>query len=128
MGGPHRPRKLLRLHVLQEVARRAGLDGRQESVVLGEARQDDHARVRQLLPKLAHRSHAVQHRHDKVHQDHIRREPLGLGDRLPAVLGLPHHLDPVLQLEERAQPLAHHGVVVHEHHTDRFSHSRPPSA
>ena len=34
---------------------------------------------------------------------------------------------PVLELEERAQPLAHDGVVVDDEHADRLSQRRPPA-
>ena len=50
-------------------------------------------------------------------------ETAGLLDRLGAVRGLAHHLDGqagrvILQLQEGPQPLAHHGMVVHDQHPD----------
>ena len=45
-------------------------------------------------------------------------------DRLLAVGGLAHDLDPVLELQERAQALADHGVVVDDQHPDRLSRHR----
>ena len=48
---------------------------------------------------------AVEHRHQQVHQDHVRARARG-ACATPAApsLGLAHHLDVVLQVEERAQP------------------------
>ena len=54
------------------------------------------------------------------------RSSLRRGDRLVAVGCLADDVDSVLELEERAQPLADDGMVVDHEHADRLSQGRPP--
>src|SRR5262249_18366876 len=77
-----------------------------------------------LLPDPPHRLDPVELRHHEVHQDDIRREPDGLLDRGGAVGGLADDLDPLLQAEEGAQPLADDLVVVGDHHANRATAER----
>ena len=104
---------------LEQVAGGAGAHGGQELLVVAEARQHDHARLRPRLADLLHRPDAVEPRHLEVHQHDVRREPRRLGDRLDAVARLADDLDPLLQAEERAEPLADDLVVVDDEHADR---------
>ena len=64
------------------------------------------------------RAHAVEPRHHEVEQDHVGVGARGGVDRGLAVAGLGDDLDVVLEVEERAQALAHDGVVVGEQDAD----------
>ena len=63
-------------------------------------------------------SRPVDARHLHVHEDDIRTGQLHLAHRLLAVDRLSDHLVRRQGLQQRAQPAAHHGVVVGEHDTD----------
>jgi hypothetical protein len=64
-------------------------------------------------------------RHDEVHEDDVGLKLGGPRHRLLAIGGLTDDLDAVLELEERAQALAHHRVVVDDHDADRIRRHRP---
>ena len=66
---------------------------------------------------------AAHHGHHQVEQDDVGLEPASLVHGLRAVRSLAHDLDGqagrvILQLQEGPQPLAHHGMVVHDQHPD----------
>ena len=70
---------------------------------------------------------AVHLRHHQVHQDDIGREVRREQRRLAPRSCLADHLEVTLGLQQRADALAHDGVVVHDHHRDRlrrFTHAR----
>ena len=79
----------------------------------------------QRRAQLAHGADAVQPRHHQVHQDDVGRSALGLAHGRLAVGRLAHDLDAVLELEERAQPLADDGVVVDDQDADRQAPAPP---
>ena len=91
----------------------------EDLVVLGEAGQGDHLRAIGCCPDLARGLDAVQPRHDQVHQHDVRSQGLRQPDALVAVAGLAHDRHVGLQLEEGAQALPHHLVIVHDQEADR---------
>ena len=64
------------------------------------------------------RRQPVHARHADVHQDDVGGAAAGERDRLDAVRGLADDLDVGLGLEDRAQPAAHHRLIVGEQHAD----------
>ena len=86
--------------------------------------QDPRRRARGDQP--ARRLDAVQHRHPDVHQDHVRRPPLGQPHRLGPVLGLAGHLDVGLGLEDGPEPAPHERLVVADQDPD--AHARGSSS
>ena len=117
-GGPDCGRDLVGAGVLEEVARRAGLERRGDLLLLDEAghRHDLDVRVLGLDP--ADRGEPVHVRHQQVHQHDVGLEATGHGDALAAVGRLAHDLDVGEQIEERAQARADDGVVVDEQDAD----------
>src|SRR5690606_16011179 len=67
---------------------------------------------------LAQRAEPVEHRHLQIEQQHVRIQLADQLDGPRAVARLAHHCDVVLQVEERAQPLTHHRMVVGDQHPD----------
>jgi hypothetical protein len=67
----------------------------------------------------------VHHRHAHVHQDHVGPQFAAAPHRVLAVGDLAHHRHALLGVEQRAEPLAHHRLVVGEHDPD---HRGTPSA
>ena len=118
VGGADRAHELGRLDVLEQVAGGARAQRREQLVVVAEAREHDHAGARAGLAQALERADAVQARHHEVEQDHVGVGARGgvHGDLAVARLG--HDLDVVLEVEERAQPLADHRVVVGEQDAD----------
>ena len=124
--GPHRPSELRGLGVLEQVAGGPGLERRQQPLVLEEARQHDHAGLGSPpapLAQLPHRADAVEPRHHEVHQDHVGLEFARRSSSASSPsCRLADDLEPVLNGQERAQPLAHDRVVVDDEDRDRVSH------
>ena len=114
--------------VLEQEAGGAGAQRGEQPLVLAEARQHDHARRRRRLAQPRQRRDAVEPRHREVEQHDVGREPLRLGDRGLAVGRLPDDLDVVLQVEERAQALAHDRVVVGDQDADHARRDLEPHA
>jgi hypothetical protein len=112
--------QLLGLDILQQVGDRAGLDGREDLVVVGERGQhDDPCRRADRLdpPGGLDTVDAGQH---QVHQYHVGQQILGLFDALFAARCLAHHLDIILQLKKVTQALAHNAVIVDQKNADSF--------
>ena len=116
MGGADRAHELGGLDVLEQVAGGARAQRREELVVVAEAGQHDHPRAG--APQALERADAVEPRHHEVEQDHVRVGARGGVDGGLAVAGLGDDLDVVLEVEERAQALAHDRVVVGEQDAD----------
>ena len=107
-----------RAGVLQQVAQRPGLDGREDVVVAGEAGQHQDA-GRQVAPgQAADRLQAVHPGHEQVHQHHVRAQPLHQPHRRLAVGRLADHLQFGLGGQQRLHAAAHDRLVVHHHHPD----------
>ena len=64
--------------------------------------------------------HAVHLRHHQVHEHDIGREVRREQRRLAPRSRLADHLEVTLGLQQRADALAHDGVVVHDHDRDRL--------
>ena len=124
VGGADRAHELGGLDVLEQVAGGAGAQRGEELVVVAEARQHDDPRARALAQALQ-RADAVEPRHHEVEQDHVGVGARGGVDRGLAVAGLGDDLDVVLEVEERAQALAHDRVVVGEQDADHARHLQP---
>src|SRR3954470_10295929 len=118
VDGADRADELLRRDVLEQVAHRARPHRREHLVLVDEAREDDHARVRPLGANAPDGLDAVDARHDEVHERDVGRQARHRLHRLLAVRGLPHDLDVVLEGQEGAQALADDGVVVGDEHAD----------
>jgi signal transduction histidine kinase len=83
-----------------------------EQVFLGaRRRQDDDLAVRGSLAQPGQGGQAVETRHGEVEEDEIRPEPACLDDRLGAVGGAAHDIEPV-GFEERRKRLAGQRVVI----------------
>ena len=121
-----RVRELFGLHVLHQVARRAGLQRREELIVVREAGQDEHLRLRTALLHTADGGDAVKAGHHQIHQHDLRLDLRGLLDRLDAVSRFCDDGDIVLQVEEEAEAVAHHSLVVHDEHPDLLSQPAAP--
>ena len=95
-----------RIDVLEQVSR--GACGRcgEDLRVVGKAREHDDADARNRIEQPADRTDAVAGRHHQVEEHHVGLRRGGFDHRLVRAARLPHHLDPVLQAEERAQALA----------------------
>ena len=119
---PDRAHELGGLDVLEQVARGARAHGGQHLVLVEEARQDDDARRGRELAQALDRADAVEPRHDEVHEHDVGLERRDRRERRLAVGRLADDLDVVLQLEERAQALAHDGVVVDDEDGDHARH------
>ena len=111
--------QLLRLDVLEQVAGRARAHGGEQLVVVDEARQHDrpHGRARRSrsrriasIPSMRGITRSI--------STTSGAQLLDQRQRLLAVGRLADHLDVVLQVEERPQPLAHDRVVVGDQHPD----------
>ena len=114
--------ELRRARVLEQEARRAGLEPGEGVLVQVEGRQDEDLRARALTGDLRRRVDPVDPGHADVHEDDVRLEGAGLREGGGAVGGLAHDLDPVLGVEDHAEPHAHERLVVGE--DDRH---RPPA-
>src|SRR5690606_32051251 len=64
----------------------------------------------------------VEVRHPHVHEDDVRPQPDHLVHRGPPVGGFPHHDDVLLGVEQGAEPLAHHRLVVGDHDVHHGTH------
>ncbi len=108
----HRPYDLVAVGVLGEVAAGAGLERREERIVVGVGRQDHDLCARMLGADPARRLHAVAARHAQVHQDHVRGVFGDQPQRLLAVTGRTDHLDARQQPQQHHDALAHHRLVI----------------
>ena len=99
--GPDGLGHLLDRDLLQQVAVGARLDGLVEVVLLVADRQHQDLGARADVPDLPGRLDAVDPRHAHVHEDHVGRQFLGLGDGLLAVVRLGDDLDVVLGARAR---------------------------
>ena len=117
-GFPQRLHKLARLDIFEQIPVRPGADGREDFVIFAEAGQDQHLHLGVLRQDLLRGFHPIHVRHAQIQQDHVRVELRRQLHRLQAAAALPNHLHVLLHLDEQAQPLAHHGVVIHQQHTD----------
>src|SRR6266851_3952773 len=77
-----------------------------------EDREDEHLGPRRGLDDLARGLEPVQLGHADVQHDHVGLQRDGLLHRLSAVGRLAHHFQAALSLEQRAQPFAHHLMIV----------------
>src|ERR1700722_8578164 len=114
--GPDRADQRVRIHVLVQHARRAPAHGPAGRDRVGDAVQDEHL-GRGVLELFQNRE-AVQAGELEVEQDDVGLVFRGPGERGGAVARLTGHLDAVLDLEQDAQALADHRVVVDDQHPD----------
>ncbi len=117
--GPHRGDELGGADGLEQVAGGTGRKrlGDKDGVVVGREHEAAHRQARRDdLPNDLHAAFV-----GELYVDHHQRrdETTGQRDRFGPGARLPDDLDAVLALEQLARPLAHHGVVVHDHHGDR---------
>src|SRR3954454_17885852 len=116
--GADRVGDLLDGDLLQQVAGGAGLDRLVEIVLLvGDGQHEDLHR-RHRLGQPAGGLDAADARHAHIHEQHVRRVQLGLGDGVLAVLGLADDLDALLELEDLDQASSEEGVVIDDEHAD----------
>ena len=121
LAGERRPdpaHQLRRLDVLEQEARGARAQRREDPLVVAEARQHDHPCARSRGPQRAQRAEPVGAGHDEVEQHDVGPELARRRDRGRPVRGFPDDLDVVLELEVGPQPLAHDGVIVGDQHPD----------
>jgi hypothetical protein len=100
---------------VHEIAGRAVADRAGDQVLVLGVAEHQHLRA---LGKRAGGGDAVHHRHADVEADDVGTQLLGLGDRLAAVAGLPHHLEPVGLREQRRDAATHDRVVVDQEDSD----------
>ena len=119
MGAAHGAGQLRGLDVLEQVAGGAGADRRQQPARRrgsSSARSRGCGRPRRAAARIARRRPGAgitrSIRITSGRSRASRHAPLAVG-------GLADHLDPVLELEERPQPLAHDRVVVDDQDADR---------
>ena len=118
-GRPDGAGQLVGLGILEQEARRPGLDRGDHPGLLDEAGQRDDLGLREDRLDAAGRLDAVDHRHHQVHHDDVRPELAGALDGLGAIGGLADDHDVVVELEEIAHPATDHRVVVDEEDPDR---------
>ena len=89
-----------------------GLEGAEDVLGVGVHRKDDDLRIRRTLADHSSGLDAVELGHGDVHEHHIWLEPGNLAGGIIAARGLAHDLDPALRLEQHAQAVTDHCVVV----------------
>ncbi len=110
--------QLLGPRVLEQVAQRAGADGRKDLVVAAKARQHQDASVWLGGHDVPGGLQPVHAGHDNVHQHHVGLQVLDRGDGLVPVACLAGHLDAWLGGEQGRDAPADDGVIVH--HQDAY--------
>jgi hypothetical protein len=110
--------ELLGVGVLEEVPPGPRLHRLKDVGILAVHGEDDDTGPGPLLEDGLGGLHPVQARHLDVHEDHVGLGLEGVPQRLPAVLGLPHHTEVPLRLQEAFQALAEEGVVVCQQNAD----------
>jgi hypothetical protein len=108
-----------RARVFREVSDRARLEGADHRAVVGVGSQHDHAYRRVSRAQPTRRLHSADPGHPKVHQDHVRLQFRGEGQRFLAVRGGAGHLHTREQRQEQGEPLADHALVIRGEHPDR---------
>src|SRR3712207_4498271 len=68
--------------------------------------------VRILLPETPHELDAVHARHPDVHERHLGQQVRDTLQGFNAVGGLPHHLYPLFEVQDRPQALPHEGLIL----------------
>jgi hypothetical protein len=76
--------------------------------------------VRAFLADRPRRRRAVHAWHDQVHQHHVRLDAGAQKQGFLSAPGFAHQLQIVKGQQERGQPAAYYGVIVHQHHANRF--------
>src|SRR6266446_1320958 len=114
----HRLDEVEVLGVLQEIALGPGLQRLAHVDVVGVHREDEHTHAVGALHDLVRRLDAVQARQTDVDDDDGGAQPLRGFDRAAAVAHLATDLDLGVRLENLAQALAYHGVVLGEQHAN----------
>ncbi len=109
VDGPH---QFFWAGILQEIAQRARLDGREDLVVSGKAGQHQDTCFRLTGRDAANGLNPIHLRHHQVHQDDVGLEPFCLGHRLPPVFCLSHHFNVRLRRQQGTNPLADYDVIV----------------
>ena len=114
----HRPQRLEQPRagdVLQHVSCRARQQRGDDRFLLGERRQHQHLRRRQLAAHLAAGRDAVHAVHPHVHQHDVRLVRTRLLDRVSAVRRFGDHSKVRLDFERRAKAHPYHLVVIDDH-------------
>lgn len=99
----------------------AGFERVEDVLVVVERRQNQHSRARAAFGQGTRCRHPVQARHPQVHQDHVGAQGRGPHSRLRPVPRLADDLDPVLQLQQGAQAVAHQTLIVDDQHADNLA-------
>ncbi len=117
----HRPDELLRFGVLHEEAARARPQRLEDVLVDLERREDQHPHrgVGLVGDDPAGGLDPVELRHADVHEHDVGPRAPHHRDRLGAVVGLAHHLDVVLGVEEDPESGSHERLVVGEGDADQ---------
>lgn len=110
--------ELVIVHRLEDIVRDLkpqGLPARGKVVIAG---HDDKGRLRVLHPGQLDDLQPVHNGNVDVHDDDVRRQGVDLGQGLPAVGGLAHHLAVVaLPVKQALEALPDHDFVIHQKHT-----------
>lgn len=110
--------QLIRVRVLEQVTGGSRSHRVYDRAVFHHARQGDDLNVGRLVPKRANCGDAVHHRHEEIHQHHIRMELFGQLDRFGSVRRLADDLNLRIELEKHPQSLANHRMIVCDDDTD----------
>ena len=125
LDGADRLYELLWFNVLHEEAGRPSTKRANDLLVVGEAGQDQHLRVRRRGPDAPQPRDAIDAGHDEVHEDDLRRERLRHLGGLQAVLSLTDDLDVILQIEEELEAVPDDGLVIGDEDADGASQAAP---
>ncbi|GIH25855.1 hypothetical protein Aph01nite_41650 [Acrocarpospora phusangensis] len=113
--GTHRVRQFVAPDVLQQETARSRPDRVVDVLVEVEHGEDEHSGGGGGAD-LPGRLDTVLDRHAHVHQDHVRLQAPGLGDRLHAVGGLTDDLHVRLRVQNQAEPGPEEVLVVGDEH------------
>ncbi len=118
--------QLVRLHILDQIPCGAGLHGRGDVLVFGEAGQGKHFHRRPADLDQTGRIYPVHPRHDQVHQDYVGLTCLDLSQGCLAIGGLSDHCYATVACQAVPQPHTYHRVIIHDEDSYGF-HPSPPA-
>ena len=120
-GGADRREQVFGRCVLQEIAVRACFDGSQDvgvAVVIGEDQHSGRGGNAPQCPRRVHTRFRIAEA--KVHEDDVGVKLERGPHRVVGGRGIPHHREPVVGRDERAQSGTHDRMVIGDQHRDRL--------